>query len=246
MEHGRYEMANSEIDCEPRETSEELEHVAMPYTVLIVDDHPMFRDAVRRAIERTEDFVVAGEAGDAEEAVRMAASLRPRVAILDIGLPGGTGIDAAQRIREDCPDTLIVGLSVHDNAEHVKAMLQAGADGYLTKDVPAKELVDALRQVVLGNLYVCSAALRNLVKTAVSPELAQPTDREHSLTRREIEILRLLARGLSNRDIAESTSLSTTTVKGHVESILSKLGVEHRAGAVGAAVRLGILNRDDL
>jgi DNA-binding NarL/FixJ family response regulator len=214
--------------------------------VLVADDHPMFRDAVKHAIEKVEEFTVVGEAGDGIEAVRLAVELLPHVVVLDIGLPLMGGVDVAREIKSSIPHTLVVALSVHDNAQHVKAMLGAGADAYLTKDVLARDLVEALRQVVSGNMYLCPSALRNLVRATLAQGAPGSIGMEHALTPREVEIVRLLARGLSNREIADNISVSTTTVKGHVEGILSKLGVESRAGAVGAAVRAGVLRIDDL
>ena len=214
-------------------------------SVMLVDDHPLFREAVGRVIERCQDFQIVAEAGDGEEAISLAQRLSPRVTILDITLPKVSGIEATRRIKERNPDTAIIVLSVHDDAEHVTAMLKAGADAYLTKDVMGAEIVEALHHVTAGKMFLCSTALRHIVASSVGGETSTVVT-EHGLSRRELEILRLMAKGLSNRMIADRIALGTTTVKGHVESIFEKLNVDSRTEAVTAALRLGILGLGDI
>lgn len=214
-------------------------------SVMLVDDHPLFREAVGRVIERCQDFQIVAEAGDGEEAIALAQRLSPRVTILDITLPKVSGIEATRRIKERSPGTAIIVLSVHDDAEHVTAMLKAGADAYLTKDVMGAEIVEALHHVTAGKMFLCSTALRHLVASTVGDEIGS-TIAEQELTHREREILGLMAKGLSNREIAEKVSLSTATVKGHVEGIFDKLNVDSRTEAVTTALRLGILGLSDI
>jgi len=214
-------------------------------SVMLVDDHPLFREAVGRVIERCQDFQIVAEAGDGEEAIALAQRLSPRVTILDITLPKVSGIEATRRIKERNPDTAIIVLSVHDDAEHVTAMLKAGADAYLTKDVMGAEIVEALHHVTAGKMFLCSTALRHLVALTVSDQTGA-TSTEQGLSPRELEILSLMAKGLSNREIAEKVSLSTATVKGHVEGIFYKLNVDSRTEAVTTALRLGILGLSDI
>lgn len=238
--------SSTQGDRKPVVRGRRLDIVADRHTVLVADDHPMFRESVKHAIEETDDFGVVAETGDGAEAVRLAGELAPEAVVLDIGLPTINGIEATRQIVERNPTSLVVALTVHDNAQHVRAMLAAGARGYLTKDVLARELVTALRQVMDGDMYLCAAALRNLVESTIADDLSTQAGSAPLLTPRETEIVRLLAKGLGNREIAEQVGVSTTTVKGHVEAILSKFGVESRAGAVGAALRAGILRIDDL
>ena len=214
-------------------------------SVMIVDDHPLFREAVGRAIERSPDLTIVAEAADGQEAIELAAKLAPRVIVLDITLPKISGIEATKAIKSRCPGISIVVLSVHDDAEHVAAMLRAGADAYLTKDVMGAEIIKAIHQVVAGEIFLCSTALRHVVASTIEGPSNVQGD-EHVLTPRELEILGLMAHGLSNRDIASRLSLSTATVKGHVEGVFAKLNVSSRTEAVTAALRLGILRLSDI
>ncbi len=214
-------------------------------SILLVDDHPLFRDAVKRVIEEHPDLLVIAETGDGAEAVRLATELQPTVAVLDIGLRGENGVFAVGRIRANSPRTAVLALTVHDDAEHVKAMLQGGASGFLTKDVLGGEIVEAIRCVARGDIYLCPAALRHVVASAVT-DAPSASASNPKLTHREIEVMALLAQGLSNREIAIRLSLSTATVKGHLEEIFSKLEVDSRTAAVTAALRLGILGMEDL
>lgn len=214
-------------------------------SVMIVDDHPLFREAVGRLLGELCEFEIVAEAGDGEEAVALATQLTPGIIILDITLPKINGIEATRQIKERNPETAVVVLSVHDDAEHASAALGAGADAYLTKDVPRGEIVQALREVVAGRVFVCQSALRHLVSLSAVNRGGSGSGMEHGLTKRELEIMRLLAQGLSNRAIADELHLSTATVKGHVEGIYSKLKVGSRTEAVMAALRLGIVGLGD-
>jgi DNA-binding NarL/FixJ family response regulator len=220
------------------------EHARIP--VMIVDDHPLFREAVGRLIGECREFEIVAEAGDGEEAVTLAARCCPRVVILDIALPRISGIEATRRIKESNSETAVVVLSVYDDAEHVTAVLGAGADAYLTKDVARGEIVQALREVVAGRMFVSQSALRHLVSSSAIHREAPPSDGNYGLTKREMEILGFLTRGLSNREIASELSLSTATIKGHVEGIYSKLKVDSRTEAATTALRLGIVDLSDI
>jgi len=217
-----------------------------PVSVMLVDDHPLFREAVGRVIERSQDYRIVAEVGDGEEAISIAARISPRIIVLDIGLPKVNGIEATRRIKALRPETAVVVLSVHDDAEHVTAMLKAGADAYLTKDVMGAEILEALRHVTAGKMFLCSTALHHLVSLALSGGSPTNAAAEQELSRREQEILALMARGYSNRQMAEKLSLSTATVKGHVEGIFTKLNVDSRTEAVTTALRLGILELGDI
>ena len=217
-----------------------------PISVMLVDDHPLFRDAIRRVLDRRPDFRVVAETGEGDEAVRFAASLKPDVVVLDIGLPGRSGVSVVHEIKRESPATAILVLTVHDDAEHVRSTLQGGASGFLTKDVLGGEVVEAIRRVASGDMYLCQVALRHIVAAAVSDASTAGSCGGPKLTPREIEVLALLAQGIGNREIASHLNLSTRTVKGHLEEIFSKLEVDSRTGAVTAALRLGILGVQNL
>jgi NarL family two-component system response regulator LiaR len=214
--------------------------------VMIVDDHPLFREAVGRLLSECREFEIVAEAGDGEEAIALAARESPRVVILDIGLPKLNGIETTREIKSRHPTTAVVVLSVHDDAEHITAVLGAGADAYLTKDVARGEIVHALREVAAGRMFISQSALRHLASSSGVNREAESQKSTHGLTPREQEILLLLAHGFSNREIAVRLSLSTATVKGHVEAVYSKLRVDSRTEAVTTALRMGIVNLSDI
>ncbi|MBN1152629.1 MAG: response regulator transcription factor [Dehalococcoidia bacterium] len=215
-------------------------------SVLLIDDHPLFRDAVKRVLDRHAAFKVVAESGDGYEAVHLAATLRPKVAILDIGLRGLTGLEVVRKMKAESPETAILVLTVHDDAEHVRSMLQGGASGFLTKDVLGGEIIEAIHRVAAGEIYLCPVALKHVVDTAISEAPVVEAAGAPKLTGREYEVLTLLAQGLSNSEIASRLGLSTRTVKGHLEELFAKLEVDSRTSAVTKALRVGILGVQDL
>jgi len=236
-------VAANNMQCRNRP----IEHkCTVPTRVLIVDDHPLFREAVARLLSEYSEFEIVAEASDGEEALALAASVKPRIVILDIGLPKINGIEITRHIKQHYPKIAIVILSVHNDVQHVNALLRAGADAYLTKDVAKGEIVHALREVNAGRLFVCQSALHHVITSLAMDRKGSSFNSEQELTPREREILQLLAQGLSNREIADQLSLSTATVKGHIESIYSKLKVNSRTEAVTSALRLGILQLSDI
>lgn len=230
-----------------RESTDSCPKCHLHIPVMIVDDHPLFREAVGRLLCECDEFDVVAEAGDGEEAMMLAERVDPRIIVLDIGLPRVNGIETTRQIKARNPETAVVVLSVYDDAEHVTAVLEAGADAYLTKDLPRAEILHALREVAEGRMFVCQTALRHLVSSssAISRE-SPPSDVDNGLTKRETEILQLMAHGQSNRAMAEHLSLSTTTIKGHIEGIYRKLRVVNRTEAVTTALRLGIVDLRDI
>jgi len=217
---------------------------ANPITVVLADDHPLLREALRGVLEKQSDIRVVGEAHNGEEAVALAMDLAPRVAILDISMPRLSGIEAARVIRAQCPDVAILVLTVHDETEHIREMLGIGVAGYLTKDALGDQVVQAVRTVASGDVALSPTVLSSVVGSVASgtkdPGLDQP------LTDRELEILTLTARGLTNTQMATECGFSPRTVRGYLGTIFSKLHVNNRTEAVAEGLRLGIISVRDL
>jgi len=219
--------------------------VEQPITVLLADDHPLLREALRSVLERQHDIRVVGEAANGEIAVRMALELHPRVAIVDISMPGLSGFEAAQAMRTCCPETAILVLSVHDDSEHIRRMLEIGVAGYLTKDALGDQVVQAVRAVVSGGVALSPTVLNRVVRGGATGAEVSPTG-ESPLTERELGILKLTARGLTNTQIAAECGLSPRTVRGYLETIFAKLHVTNRTESVAEALRLGLISVNDL
>ncbi|HEY81921.1 MAG TPA: response regulator transcription factor [Dehalococcoidia bacterium] len=216
-------------------------------TIMLADDHPLLRQALRNVLEKQADFKIIAEAGDGEEAVKLATELVPDVVIMDIGMPKLNGLEATRQIKEKCPRIAILVLTVHDDSEHILGILEAGAAGYLTKSVFGDEVVCAVRGVAAGETVLSPSISQRIIKHALR-HIAKPLplDVGEKITSRELDILRLAAKGLSNKDISLKLDLSLRTVKGHLSEIFSKLNAGSRTEAVITALRAGILTIDDL
>jgi len=199
--------------------------------IVIADDHPLFREGVVRSLQEAGSFEVVGQAGNADDAVRLATELDPTLVLLDISMPGG-GLDAARRISESAPRTRIVMLTVSEADEDIMAALKAGAKGYVLKGVGSAMLAEILNGIVEGESYVSpSLAARLLMEMRARPPEPKSEDPLSSLTAREEEILRLVAVGLSNKEVALKLDLQEKTVKHHMTRILNKLHVRNRTEA---------------
>ena len=208
----------------------------MAIRVLIVDDHSVVREGLRMFLVRDPDLEVVGEALDGAEALQQARQLRPDVVVMDLLMPVMDGIAATRAIRRELPETEVLALtSVLESASVVEA-IRAGAIGYLLKDTQAAELRKAIKAAAAGQVQLSPQASAHLLGAIRTPELPEP------LTPREMDVLRLLAQGQSNKEIARALYLVEETVKSHVRHILAKLGVQSRTQAVLAAIRLGIVS----
>lgn len=214
--------------------------------LLLVDDHPLIRKALRDIIEREKDIVILGEGGNGEEAMDLAQRLIPDVMIMDVSMPKMDGIEATRRIKGILPQINIIILTVYDDEQHVRAILEAGASGYLLKSVFGDEVVRAIRSVDAGNMVLSPAVGLQLIKQAgFHPVKPVKLEQRGKLSPRELEVLKLTALGLSNKEIASQLGLNLRTVKGHFSDIFSKLGVNSRTEAVMTGLREGFLSIDD-
>ena len=215
--------------------------------ILIADDHAFVREGTKRLLEQEEDMEVVAEASDGEEAVSMATRYKPDVAIIDISMPKMDGIGATKQIKALYPEMVVLILSAYDDDQFVFSLLEAGAAGYLLKSVHGKELVDAVRAVYAGESVLHpSIAKKVLSKFARTPGKVVEEKPEELLSKREIEVLKLVTRGLSNKEIADELCLSIRTVQGHIGNIFNKLKVSSRTEAVVHALKEGWVTLDDV
>lgn len=214
--------------------------------IMLAEDHVLVREGTKEMLDREEDIDVVAEAGDGEEAVRLATGQDLDIVIMDIALPKLNGIEATKQIKEISPGTAILVLTAYDDDEYVFALLEAGAAGYLLKDVSTDELVEAIRAVQAGESMLHPAIARKVVnRFSQHVEEEEETPLEE-LTEREIEVLQLAGKGITNREIADSLSISHRTVQAHLSHIFSKLGVGSRTEAVVYALRKGLITFDDV
>lgn len=206
----------------------------MPVRVMFVDDHPMLRAGLAVTIRAEDDMVVAAEAGSGEEAVELYARHRPDVVLMDLRLPGMNGVEAIRAIRKSDPHARVIVLTTYDGDEDIYRALEAGAKAYLLKDMLRKELVDSIRAVHRGQRYVSPAVAARLAERAPRQELSA----------REIEILTLVVRGMSNKEMAAELGLAEGTVRIHLSNIFEKLGVHDRTQAAIMAVQRGFVHLD--
>jgi DNA-binding NarL/FixJ family response regulator len=209
--------------------------------VLVADDQPLVRSGFRMILEERDDIELVGEAADGVEAVQLARELDPDVVLMDIRMPNLDGVEATRRLVDAGTRARVLVLTTFDLDEYVYAAVKAGASGFLLKDVQPAELVDAVRVVAAGNALFGPEATARLVARFSRAPAGSPHSLDE-LTERELEILRLLATGLSNAELAGRLYLSETTVKTHVSSVLRKLGVRDRVQAVIAAYDAGLVS----
>jgi DNA-binding NarL/FixJ family response regulator len=208
---------------------------------LLADDQAMVRAGFRMILEAESDIDVAGEAADGEQAVFEAKRLRPDVVLMDVRMPKLDGIEATRRVR-DATEARVLVLTTFDLDEYVYGALRAGASGFLLKDAPPEQLVDAIRVVAAGDALLAPSVTRRVIEEfARRPSAGPPPTSLAELTPRELEVLRLVARGLTNAEIAGELVVSDTTVKTHVAHVLRKLGLRDRIQAVVLAYESGVV-----
>jgi len=212
--------------------------------LLLADDHAVVRSGTRELLERQPDFHIVGEAVDGEQAVRLTEELRPDVVVMDVRMPKMSGVEATKRIKAENPEVRVLVLTAHDDDEYVFALLQAGANGYLLKTSEIDELVKAIRTVYAGQSALAPIVAGKVVAQftggkSLPDVLNQTHDQYSGLTERELDILRLVGQGLSNKQIGKELFISDRTVQAHLSNIFSKLGVSTRTEAVMYAVRRG-------
>ncbi len=213
--------------------------------VLVADDHALYRRGLEMVLSTEDGIEIVGEAGDGAEAIRRAEELLPDVVLMDIRMPRRSGIEACTAIKDVVPSTKIVILTISDEESDLYEAVRAGANGYLLKDVPGEEIAAGIRAVASGQSLISPSMASKLLtefasmikKSEERPQLPMPR-----LTERELEVLKLVARGLANRDIAKELFISENTVKNHVRNILEKLQLRSRMEAVVYAVREKILD----
>ncbi len=214
----------------------------MTIRLLLVDDHAVVRSGLRMLLEDQGEMEIVGEAGTAEEALRAVAALSPDVVLMDIGLPGLSGIEAARQIRRLRPETAVVALTIHEDEEYFFKMLEAGAVGYVPKRAAPEELISAIQAAALGEVYLYPSLAKFLVKDFLAQDSESRSERAlGGLTSREQEVLTHLAEGASNPDIGELLRISPKTVARHRENIMRKLNLHSRAELVKYAIRKGII-----
>ena len=216
-------------------------------TILIADDHPLFRQSVKGVLETQPDFQVVAEAADGDEAVKLAAELQPDVVLMDITMPEMDGLEATRLIKASHPNIAVLVLTIHSDDQLIIEILQAGAAGYLIKSVFGDEVVHSVRGVVAGEMVLSPSVGERLLKQAARyPTKPVPLQAGEKISTRELEILKLAARGLSNKSIAAELGLTLGTVKGYLANVFSKLNVGSRTEAIITGIRTGVLSTEDI
>lgn len=213
-------------------------------TILIADDHPLLREALRHALESDKDMDVIAEAGDGEEAVRLASELKPDVVVMDIVMPKLNGIEATKKIKEIAPNIAILILTAYDDEEYVLGLLDAGAAGYLLKSARGRDLVEAIRAIRSGESVLHPNIIAKLLKRAITAPVEEHKHTE-LFRERELQILKLVALGMSNKGIAGKLFLSERTVKAHLTNIFNKLNVASRSEAIVKGLKWELVTLED-
>ena len=220
--------------------------IVEPIRILLADDHALVRQGTRELLDKQADLEVVAEAGDGREAVQLAIKMRPDVVIMDFAMPFLNGIEATRQIKAVAPSIAILVLTAYDSEQYIFAFLEAGAAGYLLKDVSVDELVRAVRAVHAGESILHPAITRKVISRFARPiHKGKPGGGPDQITDRELEVLRLAARGLSNREISRTLDISVRTVQTHLSNVFNKMGVGSRTEAVMFGLRNGLITLED-
>jgi two-component system response regulator DegU len=210
----------------------------MTINVLIADDHPLIREGLSKILSLNDDIKIIGEARDGREAVKMTMKTHPDVVLMDINMPHMNGIEAARVIKSELPQTGIIALTIHDDQEYIDEMIESGVSGFLLKDVEPETLVKSVREVSKGKSLFEED---HKGKKTADRKTYLKRDGLEELTRRELDVLQLIAKGMCNKDIAESLFISEKTVKNHLTNIFRKINVDDRTQAALFAIKKGIV-----
>ena len=213
--------------------------------VLIVDDHGIVRAGIKSLLESQPDIAVVGEAAGGEEAIEKNRQLKPDMVLMDIAMPGMNGIEATRGIKKERPGTIVLVLTMHDDAEFFFPVLRAGASGYLLKGAPPYELLYAIQTVRQGQVFLSPAITKVLLEPLVVSADGPKDEKYKGLTRREKEVLRLAAAGRTNREMAEALFLSVRTVEKHRQAVMHKLGLTRREDLTKYALRKGLIDFEE-
>lgn len=208
--------------------------------ILLCDDQAVIRDGLEMLLTLEKDFQVVGSAQDGQEALELVAKRQPDLVLMDLKMPGMNGIEATREIRKKFPDIKILVLTTYDEDEWVFDAVRAGASGYLLKDTPRQKIIEAIRGTVEGKSFVDPAVAGKLMNQVASKQTQPASILEDKLTERELDVLRLLAKGMTNTEIAGTLHLSEGTVRNHVSAILEKLGASDRTQAAVIAIQHGL------
>jgi DNA-binding NarL/FixJ family response regulator len=215
--------------------------------IILTEDHVVVRQSIHQFLDHEHDLEVVGEAADGEEAVKLAMLRKPDVIVMDVSMPKLNGIEATKQIKASLPGIAILALTAYDYDEYIFALLEAGAAGYLLKDVSGQELIEAIRAVHRGESVLHPAVANKVIARFRQPPIKPGIDEKlRLLSEREIGVLKMAARGMSNKDIASELSLGLRTVEGHFGSIFNKLGVGSRTEAVVYGLKKGLFSLEDL
>ncbi len=215
--------------------------------IVIADDHPLLREALVEVFSNQKDMEVVGEANNGEEAIELASRLKPDILVMDIMMPKFDGLEASRQIKKIAPNTAILILTAYDDDNYVLGLLEAGAAGYLMKSARGQDLAEAVRAIRAGESVLHPKIIEKLLKQAIDkPDRTTEYKTKDLLSDREMEMLKLLATGMSNKEIAEKLSLSLRTVKAHMSNIFTKMNVASRSEALVEALRREWLTLEDI
>lgn len=214
----------------------------MPVRILITDDHGVIRAGLRALLESEKEIQVVGEAATGEDALRLASEKMPDVVLMDIGLQGMDGIETTRQLKNRYPQIQVLILSVYEDGSLLQEAIKAGASGYIVKRAAEDDLIAAIHAVALGDMYIHPAVTRLLVQN-LTPSVVSEKDALHTLTPRELEVMRYIVQGFTNRQIAEELHISVRTVEGHRATVFSKLALKNRVELIEYAEKNGLLDQ---